>query len=151
MDLANWLHHIAAVCTGLTAGVYLAFSAMVMPAFERGAPAGAVTIMQDINRYALRPPFMLPFGAGAAASAGLLIATLTGVDASGWHLLGAGLSLATFVSTAVYNVPLNNRIDALRPSTPTDLATWADLARRWVWGNHVRAVVATAALAAFVA
>ena len=151
MSTATWLHHIAAVCTGVTAGVYLAFSVMVMPALARATATAALSTMQHVNTYALRPPFMLAFGGAAAASVGLCIAAVTGSDVSGWHLLAAGLSLASFVSTAAYNVPINNRIGALQPTDATDLATWADLARRWTWGNHARTVLATCALAAYVA
>lgn len=141
---------VAAVSTGLTAGVYLAFSVLVMPALADVPPAPAVAAMRRINELAQRPGFGLVFAAAAAGSGWVLVGPwLTGGDHRSWPTGGAILSLAAFVVTAVVNVPRNRRIAQLDGSSSTDVLTWQTISRQWRWGNHLRAGFATLGLVAF--
>lgn len=140
----------AAVGTGLTAGVYLAFSAMVMPAFAVAAPAAALRVMQRVNDLAERSVFTPVFLIAAAGSLWVLVAEwLPGGSRGAWPTAGAVLSLAASGVTAVVNVPRNRRVAALDPSSAADLAAWAVLAAQWSRGNHLRTLFASLGLAAF--
>ena len=142
---------VAAVATGLTAGVYLAFSALVMPALAAGAPAPALAAMQRINHLAQRPVFGSVFTAAAIGSLWVLAAPwFTGANRQPWSTVGAALSLAAFAVTVVVNVPRNRRTAQLACSSSADLATWKAVSASWRWGNHVRAGCATLGLLAFV-
>lgn len=140
---------VAAVSTGLTAGVYLAFSVLVMPALP-AAGAAAVAVMQRVNRLAERPVFGLVFAAAAIGSVWILVAPwFTGGGRSVSVTAGAALSFAAFVVTVTVNVPRNRRLAALDASVPADLAAWPRLARTWCRANHLRTGCATAGLLAF--
>ncbi|WP_299166256.1 DUF1772 domain-containing protein [uncultured Arthrobacter sp.] len=136
----------AAVCAGATGGVYVAFSAMVMPVLDRRAGSEAVGAMQRINVLAVRPPFMGIFFGGAVASvvAGLTAGT---TDAQGLvRVAGAVLVLASFGVTIAVNVPLNNRL--ARVSDPINPDVWRAFAGPWTRANTVRGVLALAGAAA---
>lgn len=141
---------VAAVATGLTAGVYLAFAVLVMPAFAAAPPAAALATMQRINELAQRPVFGLVFGAAAVGSGWVLVSPwLAGADRTPWPTIGAALSLAAFVVTVGFNVPRNRRTADLDGSSPTDLRTWQALSVQWRRGNQIRAGCATLGLVAF--
>lgn len=141
---------VAAVATGLTAGVYLAFSVLVMPALVAAPPRPALAAMQRINQLAQQPLFGLVFFAAAIGSGWVLAAPwLTGADRSPGPTVGAVLSLAAFAVTVVVNVPRNRRMAVLDASSPADLQTWPTIAGQWRWGNHLRAGCAALGLVAF--
>ncbi|QNG20384.1 DUF1772 domain-containing protein [Rhodococcus triatomae] len=141
----------ATVATGVTAGVYGAFSIMVVPALHRRPPGEALGVMQAVNTAALKPPFMvLFFGAALSAAAVVAVELFTTREVDAWRLGGALLSLGSFVVTAAYNVPLNRTMAELDPAVPSDRARWPSLIGRWAAGNHVRFLLSTAGLAAFV-
>jgi len=69
----HWALLVAALGSGLTAGVTFTFSAFVMPALDRLTPAQSIVAMQSINKLAPAPPFG-PLVAGTAlACAGRLV------------------------------------------------------------------------------
>ncbi|WP_395728923.1 anthrone oxygenase family protein [Nakamurella sp.] len=141
---------LAAVATGLTAGVYLAFSVLVMPALAAAPPAPALAVMQRINLLAPRPVFGLVFAAAAIGSGWVLVAPwIAGQDRQPWPTVGAALSLTAFAVTAAANVPWNRRIANLDGSSPADLRSWQSISVRWRWANHLRGGCATLGLIAF--
>ncbi len=141
---------IAAVCTGLAGGVYLGFSALVMPALLRRPAGDAIVTMQEVNRAAVRPPFMTVFFGAAIASAALIVVELVGFDgaSSALRIAGGVLSLVGFVITAGYNVPRNNELAALDPTAAGAQQTWDRLAGEWTRGNHARAASSALGLVA---
>ena len=141
---------VAATATGLTAGVYLAFSTMVMPALARTPPNSALAMMQRINDLAVRPVFMIVFfGAAVGSALVLFTAWWPGGNRDAGATIAAVLSLASFVTTVAVNVPRNRRIAGLNPDSAADRGTWLALSRQWSRGNHVRAVCAGLALVAY--
>lgn len=141
---------VAAVATGLTAGVYLAFSVLVMPALPAAGTRPAVALMQRVNRLAERPVFGIVFAAAALGSAWILVAPwFTGDGRSAAATAGAALSFAAFVITMTVNVPRNRRLAAIDGSIPAELAGWPAIARPWCRANHLRAGCATLGLIAF--
>ncbi|TCP51960.1 putative membrane protein [Tamaricihabitans halophyticus] len=141
----------AMLTTGVMAGVYAAFSIMIMPALRPSQPstepaaadhvAMAISTMRSINRTAERTPFrVLFFGTTLLALAVALHEVLLSAESPNpLRLAGAALSLSAFVITAVFHVPRNNRIDALA-AEQSSAADWARLATQWTYGNHVRAI-----------
>lgn len=82
----------AAVCAGAAGGVYVAFSAMVIPALNARPAGEAVTAMQRINVLAVRPPFMVLFFGGAVASVVVVATAGASEPHSLMRLAGAVLS-----------------------------------------------------------
>ncbi len=144
---------VAAVGCGLVGGVFFAFSSFVMPALGRLPPAHAVAAMQSINALAVTPAFMAALFGTALACVALVVQALVswGDGATAWALAGGVLYVGGTVGvTIAANVPLNERLAALRPDDPGAAALWPEYAARWTACNHVRAVAALAAAAALI-
>ena len=144
----------AALGCGLMAGLFFAFSVAVMGALARIQPPEGIAAMQSINRVILNPLFLLVFLGTAAVC---LVVAVTSLWR--WHeagaaclLVGAMLYLVgTFVVTMLFNVPLNNALDAAAPAGADSARLWADYLSTWTAWNHVRTITSTAATAALVA
>lgn len=54
---------------------------------------------------------------------------------------GGAAYLAGFLLTIGYNVPLNNKVEALTPTDPAAVAIWRDYLTNWTRANTVRAVL----------
>lgn len=131
---------VAALGCGTVAGVFFAFSAMVMPGLRRTTPAEGVAAMRAINAAVLNPAFLGVF-LGTA-----LVSVVAAFGGGPWAWAGAALYvLGVVVLTGAYHVPRNNELE--RRATPD---YWARYLREWVPANHVRALVSLAASAAFV-
>ncbi|WP_240607404.1 anthrone oxygenase family protein [Cryobacterium aureum] len=136
----------AAVGAGLTGGVYLAFSFLVLPAFRTLPAAAAVSAMQRINVSAVRVPFMTVFFGGAAASVAVIVLQLVSETPNGTtRIVGAVLALAAVVITVVRNVPLNNALVRVDPASTDASAAWQAFDRSWSPANSARAAVSVAA------
>ena len=141
----------AALGAGLTGGVYLAFSFLVLPAFRTLPAAPAVSAMQRINVSAVRAPFMTVFFGGAAASVAVIVLQLTSEASSGpTRIVGAVLALAAVVITVVRNVPLNNALVSVDANSPGLTAAWQSFDRSWSRANYARAAVSVAAAVALI-
>ena len=144
---------LAAVGSGLIAGVFYAFSTFVMRALAQRPPVEGMAAMQAINVAVINPLFLGAFlgtaGACAVAAAGAV--TRWEQPGAAYVVAGAALYLlGTFGVTIVCNVPLNNALAAVAPTDPAAGAVWATYLRRWTMWNHVRTLAAVAALAAFI-
>ena len=134
---------IASLGAGLMAGVYIAFSTFIMRAFDQLGAAPAADAMNAINEVILRSWFMTLFFGST-----LLYAALTGfavfdTDLVGrWWLFSAGLIyvVGMFLCTAVFNVPLNNRLAAVGADDSVKAETWKHYFVYWTRWNHLRAV-----------
>ncbi|OYO04756.1 hypothetical protein CGZ95_02430 [Enemella evansiae] len=133
----------AATLTGVTAVVYLNFSARVMPALAKLPNPAGIARMQQFNRTAVQPPFMICFF-GAAVLGGYLIVRVARGERGTADLLaaaGGAAYLAGFLLTIGYHVPLNNRVDALTPTDPAAVGVWRDHLTNWTRANTLRAVL----------
>jgi uncharacterized membrane protein len=141
---------LAALGSGVMAGLFFVFSVAIMTALARLMPHEGVAAMQHINAVILNPLFALAFFGTAAVCLAVLI---MGV----WHwsrpgavclILGAALYLlSSILVTLVFNVPLNERLAAVAAGTPEASALWRDYLVRWAQWNHVRTLGCTAAAA----
>jgi len=142
MDWAEGIADVAAVGSGLVGGVFLAFSAAVMPALARLPASTGVSVMQTVNVVIVRGPFVAAFVGTALACAARVVMAPTDVAGTAGAVLylvgGVGVTMAL-------NVPLNNRLEAVDAGAPDGF--WAVYARRWTRWNHVRTLACAAAAA----
>jgi uncharacterized membrane protein len=140
---------VAALGSGVIAGVVFAFSAFVMTALARLPAAHGIAAMQSIKVVVLNHVFLSVF-AGTA----VLCIALAAVSLALWHRQGAAYQLAgailyfvgTFVVTMRFNVPRNN---ALAAESTDSAALWTRYVAEWTAWNHVRTAAALAAMALF--
>jgi len=134
---------VAALSSGIMAGVYFAFSGFIMQAFNKLSASQAVAAMNVINVTILRSVFMPLFFASTIVSLFLVIAGLFY-----WSETGAGLMMVAglvyfigmFICTAIFNVPLNNRLASLEPDSENLNKIWPHYFQTWTNWNHLRAV-----------
>ena len=147
--LATSLAWIMALCSGLMAGTYFAFSGFIMRSFASLGPARAVAAMNAINSIILKSAFMpLFFGSTVI---GMLMALLGFWQ---WGEPGAGLAVVAgltyvigmFVLTATANVPLNNALAKISGDSDEAAQAWAHYFNRWTRWNSVRAIASLATL-----
>ncbi|MDT5180390.1 MAG: hypothetical protein QOJ95_4588 [Mycobacterium sp.] len=136
----------AAVTSAAVGGLFYGFSTFVMKGLDRADAGEAIAAMRGINAEAqANAPFLTLFVGSALLALGVGVAATFRVSqpGAGYVLAGAALSLVAFIVTMAFNVPLNNRLDALDPSA----LSHADAVRQWhaylgpwtAW-NHVRTV-----------
>jgi uncharacterized membrane protein len=142
-----------AVGCGLMAGFFFAFSILVMQALGRLAPERGIAAMQTINVVVINPWFLVTFFGTAVLC---VVATIGGFarspDANA-YLSAAASALylvGTLGVTMWFNVPRNNALAAVTPSSPQGASVWASYVPSWTAWNHVRTLAATAAMALFV-
>jgi uncharacterized membrane protein len=114
--LINYLLWFGAVGCGLLAGVYFAFSAFIMTAFNRIEPAQGRAAMNSINSTILRSWFMPLFFATTLVSCVFVTVALFRNDEPGaTAMLAGGLIYIAGMTlcTMVFNVPLNNALVAM--------------------------------------
>jgi uncharacterized membrane protein len=144
---------LAALGSGLMAGLVFVFSAFMMTALARlGAPQG-IAAMQSVNVTILNPVFLTIFLGTAVLSllAGAFAIVGWSAEGSGWLLAGSLLYLVGIIAvTMVFNVPLNDALAAVDPASGEGAAMWARYLDVWVKWNHVRSVAGLGALACFV-
>jgi uncharacterized membrane protein len=152
--LLSGLLWFSAIGCGLMAGVYFAFSAFIMTSLARIAPAAGIAAMNAINVEIVRSLFM-PLFMGTTLAA----AVLAGLAVFRWSEPGSAVLLAggvlyvagMFIVTAALNVPLNNALAAVDPSSAGGAALWTTYLRDWTLWNHVRTLASLAASLLFVA
>ncbi len=145
---------LAALGSGLIAGVFFAFSTFVMRALARLPAAAGIAAMQAINVTVLNRWFLGTFlGTGAACVALALAAIVQWPEpGTGWRLLGGVLYLGgTLLVTILFNVPRNEALARVAPPSAEGAALWARYRQTWTVWNHVRTAAALAAAAAFAA
>lgn len=143
----------SAIGCGMMAGLYFAFSAFIMTALGRIPQAHGISAMQAINTTILRSLFMPLFWGttlAALALAGLALFRLGETAATAMLAAGILYVAGMFVCTVIFNVPLNNALDAADPSGAEAAAVWARYLKDWTFWNHLRTVASAAASALFV-
>lgn len=105
---------IAILLTGLSSGLFYAWTVSVIPGTRKVTDIIYLEAMQSINRAILNPAFMVIF----LGSLILLLVSIFQHNQNGvifWILLAAMLLylLGTFGVTALGNVPLNNELDVM--------------------------------------
>ena len=130
-----------AVCSGLMAGVYLAFSVVIMKSLATLKPSQGIDAMNAINKVILKTAFMpLFFGSSILAlviiAAGLWCQSEPGAGKA----LTAGLIyfFGMSVSTAAFNVPLNTKLAQVTGDGDEAQRTWHEYLSHWTGWNSSR-------------
>ncbi|MFK7995268.1 MAG: DUF1772 domain-containing protein [Granulosicoccus sp.] len=134
---------IAAIGAGLMAGVYFAFSGFIMRSFDQLAATQATDAMNAINEVILRSWFMpLFFGTTVLYALLSLIALLNSDLAGRWLVVTMGLVYVAgmFLCTALFNVPLNNRLASVKDNDQLKSEIWPLYFKQWTQWNHFRGV-----------
>lgn len=148
-DVAGPVTLVAAIATGLVAGLFYAFACSVMLALRGADDRTFVDVMQRINVAIRNGWFALAFvGALLSTVVAVVVHARQGrtavlipvVAALAFYLLTLGVTFAA-------NIPLNNRLEAAGPpdALADARAVRTSFERPWVRWNVVRAVSATAA------
>lgn len=152
-DTLYVLTFAAAILSGITAGIFFAFSNSVMASLGKIPAPSGITAMQAINVVIVNPLFLLVFLGPAALSVLLLVAAVFGWGdlATGWVIAGSALYLAgCIVVTGVFNVPRNNALDKLSPNATESASYWTRYLSEWTTWNHVRTAACVASMVAFI-
>lgn len=138
--------------SGLIAGAFFVFSVAVMPALRRLPANEGMAAMQSVNVVVQNPIFLGVFMGTALLSVALAAATLLSWNPNASSLIIAGAvlyAIGTFLLTIVFNVPLNNALDAADPASAGGHEFWNNYLTNWTFWNHVRTIASTLATAAF--
>ncbi len=138
------LCEISVIACAVVSGVFLTFSDFVMRSLDGARTAAGVEVMQVINREVYRSVFMVLLLGMSALSPFLIGYAFFRVagPASALIMAGGAIYLAgVFVVTLVFNVPMNNRLDAKEYSGAEAAAYWTDTYMpHWTFWNYVRAI-----------
>lgn len=138
---------IAAIGSFLIAGIFYAFSTFVMQALGRIPVPEGIRAMQTINIVIINPWFLGVFMGTALLLVVIAVAAIISLGQPGAMLILVGAVLyllGCFAVTMGLNVPLNNALAAVDPSSAEGAAVWARYLRDWVLWNHVRTAAALA-------
>ncbi|MBA2518812.1 MAG: DUF1772 domain-containing protein [Chloroflexia bacterium] len=141
---------LAVLGAGLIAGVFFAFSAIVMPALARLPPARGIAAMQAINVVVLNPWFLGAFFGTAVACLPLALSSVLNwtEPGAGFRLAGSMLYLVgTIMVTIAFNVPRNDALAAVAANSASGADVWARYVPGWTAWNSVRTVAALTAAA----
>ena len=150
--LTKALLMIAALGSGIIGGTFFAFSTFIMASFAEISTEGSVSAMNAINRVILRSWFMPVFIGTAILAVILVIMAIRSWNLGAGSLIVTGAVLyilASFVSTIIFNVPLNDRLATFDGKTAESADFWAVYLKDWTVWNHVRTVASLLASAAF--
>lgn len=142
----------SAICSGLLAGIFFAFSNFVMPALARIKKAEGIAAMQMINITVINPLFL-----GAFIGTGITSVILILAAAFSWYsthtvvlITGALIYVVgTFLVTMVGNVPWNERLAPVAPESEEATEIWRGYLQEWTLWNHVRTIASLMAAVAF--
>ncbi len=140
------------ISSGLSAGIFFAFSTFVMKALAQQPPAQGIATMQSINITVINPWFMVAFLGPAVACIFLTISLLLQWHQPGtiYWLAGSLLYLiGTIGVTFACNIPLNDALAIVTPDSAEGTTLWARFLTDWVFWNHVRTVAALLAAILF--
>jgi uncharacterized membrane protein len=143
---------IAALGSGLMAGLFFIFSVTIMRAFAAIPPPAGIAAMQSINTTIVAPPFLSVFFGTAMLSGVLAIfSVMSWADpGTSWLLTGATLYLVGAIAvTMAFNVPLNNALDRVAPDSAEGAKLWQVYLVEWTRWNHLRTAACIAAAACF--
>jgi uncharacterized membrane protein len=142
-NYAFYLTFLAAVSSGMVAGVLFAFSAFVMKALMRIQAAQGIAAMQSINiTVQSLLCSLLFFGTGLISLFLLILSLLRWEEPGAIYLLAGSLCylFGGLLVTGAFNVPLNNKLAAVQPDHADGQKFWRTFTADWLPWNHVRTV-----------
>lgn len=143
---------LAALGSGLMAGLFFTFSNTIMKALSRMPPEQGMAAMQHINLVILNPVFLGVFIGTALLGLGLAVRGVLAFGAPGslWLIVGAlAYVVGTFIVTRVFNVPMNDALARSEATAAVAAVQWPAYVEPWLRWNHVRTVTCIVAALAF--
>jgi uncharacterized membrane protein len=143
---------LVAISCGLAAGIFYAFSSLVMRALAKIPPPAAIAAMQSINVSVVNPWFMAAFFGPAFICCALGSISLVRWNRESNAYLFAGSAfylVGTLIVTFAFNVPLNDALATVDPASPEGAKQWASYLVTLTNWNHVRTAGAFFAAVAF--
>lgn len=150
----KWTLIVGALGSGIIGGIFFAFSTFIMASFASISTESGVAAMNAIDRVILRSWFMPVFVGMVVVSAVLAILAIRQWSLGSGSLIIAGAALyilASFVSTIIFNVPLNDKLATFQGNEAAAAEFWATYLKDWTFWNHVRTIASLAASVAFMA
>jgi uncharacterized membrane protein len=147
------LTFVSALGSAVVAGIFFAFSTFIMRALARLPPAQGIAAMQSVNVAVISRWFFAAFFGTAACCFVLAVASLFRWQKPDAIYLLAGTLLylvGTILVTIIFNVPLNDALATVDPTTADASGFWTTYVKSWTAWNHVRTVAALAAAASFI-
>ncbi len=136
---------LATIGSGLSAGIFYAFSTFVMQALAKQPTAQGIATMQAINITVINPWFMVAFFAPAVAGILLSISLLFQWQQSiavYWLTATLLYVIGTIGVTIACNVPLNDALATVTPDSVEGATLWTKYLTDWTFWNHVRTAAA---------
>ena len=152
--MMKWMLIVGALGSGIIGGIFFAFSTFIMTSFASISTESGVAAMNAIDRVIVRSWFMPVFIGMVVVSAVLVILAVRQWSMGSGSLIIAGAALyilASFVSTIIFNVPLNDKLATFEGNEAAAAEFWAVYLKDWTFWNHVRTIASLAASAAFMA
>lgn len=140
---------IMALCAGLMAGTYLAFSGFIMRSLAALDTARAIAAMNAINATILKSSFMPLFFGSTIIALLMVVAGLWQWGEPGADRAAAGgvtYVVGMFIVTAAANVPLNRALAGVSGNGEEAARTWALYLKRWTRWNTLRTMASLATL-----
>lgn len=140
-SILQWVLILSCLGCGMMAGLFVAFSTFMMKAFGSLQPSAGMQSMQAINRFIIRPSFLVSFlGTGLL----LVLACFISFGSRSSFLLICAATVfyvvACLASTMAFNVPLNNKLDSFSPESSDGHEFWCRYLVDWTKWNHVRSM-----------
>lgn len=143
---------LAILGTALIAGTFFIFSFAVMSALRRLPANEGMAAMQSINHVIQNPLFLGVFMGAALISLVLSVMSFLNSSTPGSNYILAGAALyvfGSFLLTIVFNVPLNNALDASDPTSASGQQVWQNYLTNWTFWNHIRTFASILSTTAF--
>ncbi len=145
---------IAAIGCAMIAGFFLTFSDFIMRSLRLADASAGIEVMQIINREIWKSTTMVMLW-GTLVLSGVLgvyaYAVTTGPSA-GLVVTGAALYIAgVFGVSQVFNIPMNNRLEAMDHTETEAAAYWRAYVPRWVFWNYFRVLASAGSAICFLA
>lgn len=144
---------LAALGSGLIAGVFFGFSTFVMKALERLPSAEGMAAMQSINIAVINPMFLGTFFGTAAVCVVLGICSVLQWQRPGAAYLLAGAIfylIGSLLVTSVFNVPMNDALASAATTGTEGASLWKNYLTNWTFWNHVRTAASLLSTASFI-
>lgn len=144
---------LAALGSGIVAGIFYGFSSFIMKALEKLPPHEGIAAMQSINVAVINPAFFVAFFGTAVLSLVLGVVAVLDGSVAGAALLATGALLylvGCIGVTMVFNVPLNNRLAGVKPESAEGAEVWRHYLVAWTRWNSVRTAASALASVFFI-
>ena len=137
---------LAAVGSGLVAGLCFAFGSFLLRSFDRLGPSQAIRTMQSINATILQSTSMWVWMATPILG---VVATAFAVERGRPMAALVSYVAGALLITRLRNIPLNEELDRVNPDAPGAEEAWRSYRVRWGRWNTLRALACGLAAGGF--